>query len=153
MKIKFVEQLSETLKSKMQADVINYESNCGVYVNFKPFALTLSVDQEVVAILNAYTAYSEVYIDDLWVHQRHRRQGYGKLLISELESNFKSKGFNNINLVTSAFQAPEFYIKCGFELEFTRENLHNPKFTKFFFVKFFDNEEQMQGIISKQCAD
>ena len=153
MKIEFVDQLSDTLKSRMEDDLINYEGNCGVDVNYKPLSLTLSNDQEVVGILNAYKVYSEVYIDDMWVHSTHRRKGYGRRLISELENHFKGKGFNNINLVTSAFQAPEFYTKCEFELEFTRENLQNPKLTKFFFVKFFDDEEQVQGIISQQSID
>ena len=153
MKIEFVEQLSDTLKSRMEEDLINYEGNCGVDVNYKTLSLTLSNDQEVVGILNAYTVYSEVYIEDMWVHSTYRGKGYGKQLITQLEKHFKNKGFNNINLVTSAFQAPEFYTKCGFELEFTRENLHNPKLTKFFFVKFFDDDEQLQGVISQESAD
>jgi len=51
-------------------------------------------------------------------------------------------------LVTSAFQAPDFYRKCGFTAEFTRENKKNPKLSKTFFVKFFDDEIQTQGILN-----
>lgn len=42
-----------------------------------------------------------------------------------------------MNLSTYGFQAPEFYKKCGFTLEFIREDKKNPKLTKYFFVKFF----------------
>jgi hypothetical protein len=54
------------------------------------------------------------------------------------KSLFKGKGLHNINTVSCAFQAPEFYIKCGFQVEFVRENTKNPKLTMTFLVKYFD---------------
>ena len=57
-------------------------------------------------------------------------------------------------MVTSAFQAPGFYEKCGFQAEFVRVNKKNPKLTKTFFVKFFNDEVQTQGILkSKKPTD
>lgn len=145
--IQFVDRISEELEKKMQKDLVAYESNHGIDVNYKRFSLVLTNDSnEVLGVLNAYTAFSEIYIDDMWVDSAHRDKGYGKKLITALENNFKNKGFNNINLVTSQFQAPEFYKKCGFELEFIRKNSKNPKLTKFFFVKYFEDEAQTQGI-------
>ena len=72
----------------------------------------------------------------------------GKILLQNLEERFKNKGFNNINLVTSAFQAPDFYRKCGYTEEFVRVNKVNPKFTKYFFIKYFEDDNQYQGIDS-----
>jgi ribosomal protein S18 acetylase RimI-like enzyme len=83
----------------------------------------------------------------MWVDSNHRGKGLGKKLITALKEHYKGKGFNNMNLVTNTFNAPDFYKKCGFELEFVRKNLKNPKLTKFFFVKFFDDEVQTQGIV------
>ena len=54
-----------------------------------------------------------------------------------VEEYFRNKGFENINLTTYAFQAPEFYKKCGFKVEFVRENKDNPKLNKYFLVKYF----------------
>ena len=88
-----------------------------------------------------------IYIEGIWVNKTHRGKGYGRQLIQLLERKFKGQGFNNINLVTSAFQAPEFYRKCGFTEEFVRENKKNPKLTKYFFVKYFTDEDQYQGIL------
>ena len=148
MKIEFVNQISDEIEKHMQQDLVHYESSHGIDINYKPFSLVLTnQNNEVVGVLNAYTAYSEIYIDDMWIHTEHRGKSYGRKLIDELENSFKDKGFNNINLVTSAFQAPEFYTKCGFELEFTRKNLTNPKLTKFFFIKFFDDNTQRQGML------
>jgi len=101
----------------------------------------------VLGVLNAFTAYSEIYVDDMSVDSSHCGKGYGQKLLQELENHFEGKGFNNINLVTSAFNAPEFYKKCGFTVEFVRENKANPKLTKTFFIKYFKNECQTQEIL------
>lgn len=86
----------------------------------------------------------------LWIDEAYRRRGFGRVLLRDLEKRFKGKGFNNINLVTSKFQAPEFYKKCGFKAEFQRINEKNPKLSKTFFVKFFGEESQSQGIIEDE---
>ncbi len=146
--IKFVDQISEETETKMRDDLVAYESSHGIDVNYKRFSLVLNNEQnETIGVLNAYTAFSEIYIDDMWVDSKHRRQGLGKKLIETLENHFQGKGFNNINLCTSQFNAPEFYKKCGFTAEFTRKNLKNPKLSKTFFVKYFDDEIQTQGIV------
>ena len=144
-----VDQLTDDIEKKMRDDLVKYESGHGIDVNYRRFSLVLSdCDGDVIGVLNAFTAFAEIYIDDMWVDSRHRGKGFGKELISKLEELYKGKGFNNINLCTSTFNAPEFYKKCGFELEFTRRNTKNPQLTKYFFVKFFGDEVQTQGIAS-----
>ena len=147
--IKFVDQISEETENKMRDDLVAYELSHGIDVNYKRFSLVLNNEQnETIGVLNAYTTFSEIYIDDMWVDSKHRRQGLGKKLIETLENHFKGKGFNNINLCTNQFNAPEFYKKCGFTAEFTRENFKTPKLSKTFFVKYFDDEIQTQGIVN-----
>lgn len=147
--IKIVDQLSSDIVELMEQDLIKYERERGIDVNYKRFSYQIVNDQnQTLGALNAFTAFSEIYIDDMWIHEAHRGKGLGKKLITTLEENFKGLGFNNINLVTNAFQAPEFYKKCGFELEFTRHNLTNPSLTKYFFIKYFDEPIQTQGIVS-----
>ena len=148
-KIEFVEKISDDVEEKMRKGFKEYESSHGIDVNYKPFSLVLRDQKnETMGVLNAFTAFAEIYIDDIWVDKSCRGKGYGSQLIAELENHFKGKGFNNINLVTSSFQAPEFYKKCGFKVEFVRENTKNPKLTKIFFVKFFDDEVQTQGLLA-----
>jgi len=55
-----------------------------------------------------------------------------------VEEYFKDDGFNNINLCTNEFQAPKFYKKCGYKLEFIRKNERNSKLNKYFYVKFLN---------------
>lgn len=54
-----------------------------------------------------------------------------------VENFYKDKGFENIKLTTYAFQAPVFYQKCGYEIEFIRKNKENPKLDKYYLVKNF----------------
>ncbi|ARB93957.1 GNAT family N-acetyltransferase [Legionella longbeachae] len=147
--ITFVDKLSESLEKYMTKDLIAYERSHGVDVNYKRFSVVLTNEvNEVCGVINAFTAFAEIYIDDIWVDAKHRGKGYGRQLIDALETHFKGKGFNNINLCTSAFQAPEFYRKCGFQEEFTRTNKKNPQLSKTFFVKFFNEEQETQGCIN-----
>ena len=140
-KISFVEQLPKDIEEKMEKGLLEYETSHGVDVNYKPFSLVLLDEKsEVIGVLTAFSSYSSIHIVDMWVDKSHRGNGCGRRLINELESRFKGKGLNNINLVTCAFQAPDFYKKCGFKAEFVRENTTNPKLTMTFFIKYLDDE-------------
>src|SRR4029079_17324171 len=147
-KIEFTDILSEDIEEKMRKDLVEYESSHGIDVNYKKFVLVLKNESgNALGVLNAFTAFSEIYVDDMWVDSSYRGKGCGRKLLQELENHFEGKGFNNINLVTSAFNAPEFYKKCGFSVEFVREKKINPKRTKTFFIKYCKNEHQKQGIL------
>ena len=148
--IEFVDKLPADIEEKMSQDLEAYENGHGIDVNYKKFSIILRDPSNTpIGVLNAYTAFAEVYVDDIWVHKSLRGKGYGRQLLQTLENHFKNKGFNNINLVTSAFQAPEFYKKCGFKEEFVRKNPKHPKLTKTFFIKYFEDEEQTQGILKQ----
>lgn len=147
--IQMVEEIDEEVEEKVRKGFMEYETENNIDVNYKKFSLVLSDPQKnILGVLNAYTAFAEIYVDDIWVDSDYRNHGYGKQLLMELEKRFEGKGFNNINLCTSDFQAPEFYKKCGYMKEFTRINHKNPKLSKSFFVKYFSDTEQTQGILS-----
>lgn len=150
IKIELIETLPKELEETVDQEFEAYETSQGVDVNYRRFSLILKdMTGNVIGILNAFTAFAEIYVDDILVFKKFRGKGYGKKLLLALEDHFKGKGFNNINLVTSAFQAPDFYKKCGYQVEFVRENKKNPKLTKTFFIKYFDEETQNQGVLEK----
>lgn len=135
--IKYTDQVSQAVTDKMNSGHEKYEREQGVEINFSRFAFILADEEgEVFGALNAYTAYSEIYVEDLWVDEAVRRMGYGKKLMQALENHFTGSGYNNINLVTNEFQSPDFYKSCGYEIEFIRVNKANPKLTKTFFIKY-----------------
>jgi len=142
-----VNTLESSIEDKVQQGHIADELKKGIACNYKPFSIVAyGTDKEVLGVLMAYTAFAEIYVDDLWVEPSQRKKGLGRELLAQLEMRFEGKGYNNINLVTSQFQAPAFYEKCGFNLEFVRKNKHNPQLSKSFFIKYFKNETQTQGI-------
>ena len=57
-------------------------------------------------------------------------------LLAKVEEFAREKNVEQINLSTYAFQAPEFYKKYGFQVEFIRENKGDPKLNKIFLVKY-----------------
>lgn len=151
MIIEYLEFLPESVKNVILSGHKKYEASHGFVCNYKPFSLLAkNSSDEVLGALQGYSAFSEIYVDDLWVDSSQRGKGIGRSLMAKLEEEFKQQGFNNINLVTSAFQAVDFYKKCGYEVEFFRENKKNPKFSKTFFIKYLDGDNQGQGLLKPQ---
>lgn len=143
-----VDQLLDEVENLIHQGHVRDEADNGIVCNYKKFALVVKdSEDEIVGALQAYTVFSEIYVDDIWVSPGSRENGLGRKLLQELENQFKGQGYNNINLVTSHFQAPDFYKKCGFIEEFTRVNKKNSKLRKTFFVKYFDEENQFQGVL------
>jgi len=143
MKIVAFDQLPEKINEKLENGLKEYELSHGINVDYKPFVLILyNEKEEVIGVLDAFSSYSCVHIRDLWVDKAHRAKGLGKKLLNELENHFKGKGFHNINTVSCAFQAPDFYVKCGYKVEFVRKNVENPKLTMTFLIKHFEEESK-----------
>ena len=68
--VEFVDTLPEEVEEKMRGDLVEYESSHGIDVNYKRFAVILRDEKrKVLGVLNAFTAFSEVYIDDMWVYR------------------------------------------------------------------------------------
>jgi GNAT superfamily N-acetyltransferase len=85
-KISFVDQISKETNAKMDADLKEYATSHGINVDWTPFALELFDEKsEVIGVLEAFSSYSSIYINELWVDKSHRGQGYGRKLIAELE--------------------------------------------------------------------
>jgi ribosomal protein S18 acetylase RimI-like enzyme len=144
----YLDKLPEEVESMIHAGHVKDEAGNGIICNYQTFSIVIkTIENTIAGALSAYTAFAEIYVDDIWVRPDHRGKNLGRMLLQSLESRFKGKGYNNINLVTSAFQAPEFYKKCGFDVEFVRTNKSNPSLTKTFFIKYFDDVEQKQGLL------
>ena len=109
----------------------------GVTCNYTPFGFVAKEDNKVVGMIAGHSYYKEVHIGQLIVYDEYRNKHIGTKLIETVENYFRNKGFDNINLTTYAFQALEFYKKCGFEMEFMRENNKNSKLNKYYLVKYF----------------
>ncbi len=61
-----------------------------------------------------------IFVDYMFVSELLRGQGWGSRLFTEFEKIVKSRGAIEVAVTTNSFQAPDFYLKIGYEL--TGEN-------------------------------
>ena len=120
----------------IETEQANYEAKHGIACNYTPFCFVAKIDDTIVGAITGATFFAEIYIDELVVKEAHRGKGIGTGLVNTVLEYYKDCGFNNINCCTNEFQAPQFYEKCGFELEFVRNNKTNPKLSKYFYIKY-----------------
>ena len=135
--IEYIENADKRLYKLMDNEFNKFAIKNGVTCNYKSFNFVAKEDDKIVGIIMGHSYYKEVYIDDLIVLEEYRNKHIGTKLIETVENYFENKGFENINLTTYKFQAPEFYKKCGFKIDFIRENKENPKLNKYYLVKYF----------------
>lgn len=140
LNIEFDERLGESLGCLIDDEFNRYAEKNGVVCGYSCFNFIAKDDGRVVGIITGHSYYKEVHIGDLIVLEEHRNRHIGSKLVEMVDNFFRDKGFENINLTTYAFQAPEFYKKCGFEVEFVRENKEEPKLTKYFLVKYLKDK-------------
>jgi ribosomal protein S18 acetylase RimI-like enzyme len=66
-------------------------------------------------IANMY-CWKMLYIDSLWVDEQYRGHGYGSVLLKKVEGQAKQKGCTLSHADTFDFQAPDFYVRHGYEI-------------------------------------
>lgn len=139
MKIERIDSITPEFEEVVYRGFDNFAEQNNIELNFSSFVFALKDEQnKICGGLVGGTLYDGVHIKDLLVDESLRHRGYGFKLISEVEALFKGKEYTHITLSTYEFQAPKFYEKCGFELEFIRKNKKNPKLKKYYFIKRFE---------------
>lgn len=79
------------------------------------FSTVLRNDKdEIIAGIGGWTWADACEVTQLWVDEKMRGKGIGKMLLTIAEKEAKDKGCFTILIKTYSFQAPEFYIKHGF---------------------------------------
>ena len=137
IKIEHRIDLDESYYKTINEEFNKHAKAHGVSCDYVPFAFIAKDDDKFVGIITGNSYYKEVHISDLIVKEEYRGQHIGSKLLQTVEECFKDRGFDNMNLTTYAFQAPEFYKKHGFKVEFIRENKEEPKLSKYYLSKSF----------------
>ena len=73
-------------------------------------------DGTVIGGLLGGTYWGWMYVDILWVDEKHRQKGIGSKLLAEAEREAMRRGCHHVHLDTMSWQAPDFYQKHGYEL-------------------------------------
>ena len=113
----------------------DYAIKSEVALNFEEYTFVAEDDEgSIIGVITGRAYYNEVHIGDLIIDKNHRRQNIGSKLVRAVEEEYSNRCFEKITLTTFGFQAPEFYKKLGYELEFVRED-KDPKLSKYFYCK------------------
>ena len=73
-------------------------------------------DQEIIGGVIGSTYWGWFYINLMWVKAEYRGRGYGKSLLRRAEDQARERGAKFAYLDTFSFQAPEFYLKQGYQV-------------------------------------
>lgn len=111
------------------------------FITFKmdgSIQIGIEEDGKIIAGLDAcVTAFKILYVSTVFVDEKHRRKGYGKLLIEEMEKRAKDMGINTIRLDTFSWQGKDFYEALNYKVVGFYENKIDG-YAEYFFVKQLD---------------
>ena len=115
----------------------DYAVKKDVILNFEEYCYIAQNDAgKIIGAITGRASYNEVHIGDLIVDEEYRGCNVGSELVRTVERDYGNRGYEKITLTTFGFQAPEFYKKLGYTLEYVRED-NDPKLSKYFYCKSF----------------
>lgn len=80
------------------------------------------------------TAFHILYVSTVYVEEKFRRQGIGRMLMAETEKRARELGANMIRLDTFDWQGKDFYLALGYEQVGSYRN-EEDGFEEYFFLK------------------
>ncbi|MCU0566932.1 MAG: GNAT family N-acetyltransferase [Oculatellaceae cyanobacterium Prado106] len=83
------------------------------------FTWSIRDGQALIGVLTADLLWDWLYVDELWVDERYRGQGWGKTLMERAEDYAVSQQLVGLWLWTQSWQAADFYQRLGYQ-EFAR---------------------------------
>ena len=135
IKIKRISEKDEAAGRFINEEFTVFAEENKVVLNYDDFCFTAEDDEgNIIGAITGRAYYNEVHIADLIIGRDHRRSGLGSRLVREVEDAYRDKGYEKITLTTFGFQAPEFYKKLGYEVEYIRED-KDPDLRKYFLAK------------------
>ena len=102
----------------------------------KDYYLTREEEGNLIAVLHAQQVLKNIHIKALVVDREHQKKGLGASLLVELEEKAEKAGVSSITLSTKSYQARDFYIKQGYEIYASLEDVPQRGVTKYHFIKW-----------------
>ena len=101
----------------------------------KDYYLTREEEGNLIAVLHAQQVLKNIHIKALVVDREHQKKGLGASLLAELEEKAGEAGVSSITLSTKSYQAKDFYIKQGYEIYASLEDVPQKGVTKYHLFK------------------
>ena len=102
----------------------------------KDYHLTREEEGHLIALLHAQQVLENIHIKALVVGKEHQKKGLGASLLVELEKKAEKVGVSSITLSTKSYQAKDFYVKQGYEIYASLEDVPQKGVTKYHFIKW-----------------
>lgn len=100
-----------------------------------PFAIFVrDEDGKVIAGCSGSIIFGSIYTDQLWVAPDFRKKGIGKQLMEKAHEYGSQNSCLVATVTTMDFQAPDFYKKLGYKVDFSRKG-HNKNSSAIFMSK------------------
>ncbi|NLE05421.1 MAG: GNAT family N-acetyltransferase [Crenarchaeota archaeon] len=135
MKIEKVKN-SEEIRNKIDDIFVEQAKDNNIDTNYQNFAYAVkNYNGGILGGIVGYRLFKEIHITDLSLDKTARGLGIGEKLIDIVENEVSNNKIDYIVLKTNRFQgAIDFYKKCGFKIEFIREN-EDSRFDRIYMVK------------------
>ena len=131
----------ETIGEFIHHEFTRYGIQHDVVLNYEEFCFAAeNAEGKTIGVITGRAYYNEVHIGDLIVAENCRGSGVGRQLVTAVEEAYRGEGYDIITLTSFGFQAPEFYQKLGYSVEFVR-HCGNPKLSKYFLKKALPEEQ------------
>ena len=125
------EEQLEDIENRLE----EYDESHITYLMEGSIHIGIKENNQLIAGLDAcMTAFKIMYVSTVFVNEEYRRQGYGTILMKEMESRAKSMGANTIRLDTFDWQGKEFYEALGYQLVGNYSN-NDDHYSEYFFLK------------------
>lgn len=97
--------------------------------------LKREVGGHLAALLHAQQVLENIHVKALVVAQPHQGHGLGAGLLSELEEEARKRQVTSITLSTKSYQAKDFYLKQGYEIYASLEDVPQKGVVKYHLIK------------------
>ena len=109
------------------------------------FSIVIRDDTEIIAGIAGWTWAQAAEISTLWVQAHYRHHGYGSQLLQMAEQEALARGCRIMTLASYSFQAPDFYLKHGFQVAFQLEDFP-PGYRQVYLVKRLSQENTSSAL-------
>lgn len=118
----YIEDPTEDFYSIIHQGINEYAAKRGLAGTGGYFYVVYDKDH-IIAAISGFDNFGPTEIGGLWVDEKYRGQGYGKLLVEKAEEWAKQKGCEAMTVFTlKDWPAYAWYQKLGFDVEFERHN-------------------------------
>lgn len=123
MHIRLEPNPSQSIFDELEKNITDFNVERWEVKEKQPLACTVrDKDEQIIAGGTAKTFGLWMMIENIWVHESLRGQSMGSKILQTLEEEAKKRNCRHVLLDTLNFQAKDFYLKHGYQVQWTQQN-------------------------------